>query len=210
MKKTSICIIDDHKLLREVLTFLLGREKNFEVIGATGNIEEALNIVQLASPSIVLLDINMPQESGFRVAEKILRIAPATRIIAISMYILPVYAKRMLKLGAWGYLTKNSPQEEMIRAINTVIRDERYVCDEIRDMIASDILNKSDQPGIALLTEREIEILTYLKKGFSSREIGTELDLSNKTVEVHRYNILRKLNLKNIASLVNYANEMGL
>jgi DNA-binding NarL/FixJ family response regulator len=153
----------------------------------------------------------MPEESGFRVAEKILNIAPDTRIIAVSMYILPVYAKRMLKLGARGYLTKNSAPEEMIRAINIVAGNQIYVCDEIRDMIAAEILNKkSDLPGIGLLTEREIEILTYLKKGLSSREIGAELDLSSKTVEVHRYNILRKLNLKNVASLVNYAHEMGL
>jgi DNA-binding NarL/FixJ family response regulator len=211
MKKTTIFIIDDHKLLREVLTFLLNREKNVEVTGATDNIDEALNTIRLANPSIVLLDINMPEESGFRVAEKILKIAPATRIIAMSMYILPVYAKRMLKLGAWGYLTKNSPHEEMIHAINTVARNEKYVCDEIRDMVATDTLNKKNDPsGIGSLTEREVEILTYLKKGLSSREIGAELELSNKTVEVHRYNILRKLNLKNVASLVNYAHEMGL
>ncbi len=211
MEKTTIYIIDDHKLLREILSFLLSREQNFEVVGATDNVSEALHTVRTASPSIILLDINMPEESGFRVAEKILAIAPATRIIAVSMYVLPVYAKRMLKLGARGYLTKNSPHEEMIRAINIVAGNEQYVCAEIRDMIAADTLNKkNDLPGIGLLTEREIEVLTYLKKGLSSREIGIELDLSNKTVEVHRYNILRKLNLKNVASLVNYAHEMGL
>lgn len=211
MEKTTIYIIDDHKLLREILSFLLSREQNFEVIGATDNVSEALNTIRAARPSIILLDINMPEESGFRVAEKILAMAPATRIIAVSMYVLPVYAKRMLKLGAMGYLTKNSPHEEMIRAINIVAGNEQYVCAEIRDMIAADTLNKkNDLPGIGLLTEREIEVLTYLKKGLSSREIGIELKLSNKTVEVHRYNILRKLNLKNVASLVNYAHEMGL
>ncbi|MES1215664.1 MAG: response regulator transcription factor [Bacteroidota bacterium] len=211
MNKTTIYIIDDHKLLREVLSFLLNRQPGFEVTGATDNIAEALNAIRFTNPSIVLLDINMPQESGFRVAEKILKIAPDTRIIAMSMYALPVYAKRMFKLGAWGYLTKNSPHEEMIFGINKVAANERFVCDEIRNMIASDALDGENvQPGISSLTEREIEILTYLKRGLSSKEIGIELELSGKTVEVHRYNILRKLNLKNVASLVSYAHEMGL
>ena len=211
MKKTTIYIIDDHKLLREVLSSLLDNQPDFEISGATDNIDEALEAIRLQNPTIVLLDINMPVESGFTVAEKILQIAPGTRIIAMTMYVLPVYAKRMLKLGAWGYLTKNSPHEEVINAIKIVAGQKKYVCDEIRDLIAADMLNKKDEnPGLASLTEREIDILTFLKKGLSSKEIGERLGVSSKTVEVHRYNILRKLNLKNVASLVNYAHEIGL
>lgn len=211
MEKISILIIDDHKLLREILGLSLTQEENFELIGSTENIQEAFNLVALRSPSVILLDINMPGETGFEIAQKILKVAPKTRIIAITMCALPVYAKRMFKLGASGYITKNSSHAEVVQAINMVVEGQQYVCEEIRNMIVTDKLTSDTiQKGVSQLTKREIEIIGSLKRGLSSKEIASELCLSARTVEVHRYKILRKLELKNVASLVGYAHTIGL
>lgn len=211
MEKISILIIDDHKLLREILGLSLQQEENFDLIGSTENIQEAYSVIALRTPSVVLLDINMPGETGFEIAEKVLSIAPKTRIIAITMCALPVYAKRMFKLGASGYITKNSSHAEVVQAINKVVEGQQYVCDEIRNMIVTDKLASDNvQKGVSQLTKREIEIIASLKRGLSSKEIASELCLSARTVEVHRYKILRKLELKNVASLVGYAHTIGL
>ena len=125
------------------------------------------------------------------------------------MHTMPAYAKRMLQVGAMGYVTKNSSKDEMITAIVEVSKGKKYICEEVKNILAD---QEMDEVSYELnsLSRRELDIINLIKKGFSSREIGLQLELSLKTVEVHRYNLLKKLKLKNTAALVNFINAKGL
>jgi DNA-binding NarL/FixJ family response regulator len=137
-------------------------------------------------------------------------VSPASRIIGISMHSQPAYAKKMLQIGARGYVTKNSSKEEMITAIMEVHNGNKYICDEIKNNISELVLEENkDVPNVNALTEREIQIINLIKEGQSSKEIAVSLNISLKTVEVHRHNILKKLKLKNSASLVNFINNVA-
>jgi two-component system invasion response regulator UvrY len=124
------------------------------------------------------------------------------------MHTQPAYAKMIMKEGASGYVTKNSSREEMFQAIREVHAGRKYVCNEIKNILSDSLLNNEDQGNeISLLSQREMQVVSQIKNGASSKEIANELHLSVKTVEVHRYNILKKLKLKNSASLVNFINN---
>ena len=139
------------------------------------------------------------------------KFTPGTKIIAVSTHRTPAYAKRMLQLGAKGYVTKNSSSQEMLTAIHEVMNGKKYVCSEIKDIISGQMLNDEttfhDAEDLSL---REIEIVQLIKEGYSSKEIAASLHISVRTAEVHRRNILKKLKLKNTASLINYINNTDL
>jgi two-component system invasion response regulator UvrY len=115
-----------------------------------------------------------------------------------------------MKIGAMGYVTKNSSREEMIEAILSVYDGKKYICEEIKNIISQQVLNEESSPGVSVLSEREIQIIRLIKEGMSSKEISTILEISVKTVEAHRHNILKKLNLKNTAALINFINNSSL
>jgi DNA-binding NarL/FixJ family response regulator len=211
MQKVTILLIDDHRLLRESWTGILNSDSRFSVVGHTGNGAEATEMVKRLQPTIVLVDINMTPVDGFEVTRHICKNTPQSRVIGLSMYNNIISVKRLLAIGARGYLTKNSSKEEMILAIAEVSKGNKYVCEEVKNILAQQELE--DNNGVLLLnslSKREIEIVQQIKRGFSSREIALMLNINQKTVEVHRYNILRKLKLKNRASLVNYFNANGI
>jgi DNA-binding NarL/FixJ family response regulator len=210
MKKVSIMIVDDHTLIRETWSFLLGKNENFEVVAECGNGERAIELARDKRPDVVLLDINMTPMSGFDVLKMIRKYSPGSKIIGVSMHSQPAYAKKMLRLGAKGYVTKNSPRSEMMEAINEVSKNNIYVCQEVKNILSDQMLN-GDQgnPDINNLSDREMQIVKSLKEGLSSKEIAVELSISLKTVEVHRHNILKKLKLKNTVSLINFINSQA-
>lgn len=208
MEKITILIADDHKLIRETWTYILNSDERFEVVAECGDAEQAVDLAKELTPDIVLMDINMAPFNGFEATEKIRKVSPETKIIGVSMHSQPAYAKKMLQVGARGYVTKNSSKEEMFTAISEVFRGNKYVCDEIKTIISDQLLeDNQDVPSINSLTEREMQIIHHIREGHSSKEIATQLDISLKTVEVHRHNILKKLKLKNSASLVNFINS---
>ena len=208
MQKITVLIADDHKLIRETWSYILSNDPRFEVIAECGDSEQAVELARAKRPQIVLMDINMTPISGFEATEKIRKVSPVSKIIAVSMHSQPAYAKKMLQIGAKGYVTKNSSKEEMIKAILEVNNGNRYICDEIKNNISDLVLEENkDAPNVNALTEREIQIINLIKEGFSSKEIATQLNISLKTVEVHRHNVLKKLKLKNSASLVNFINH---
>ena len=212
MGKITILLVDDHKLIRDSWSFILNSDPRFKVIGETSSGQEAIKIAVKNKPSVILMDVNMSPLSGFDVTKDILELSPASRIIGVSMHTMPAYARRMLKLGAWGYVTKNSSKDEMITAIEEVNKGKKYICKEVKDILFSQELNEgSEKPGdLNDLSRRELDVINLIKVGLKSKEIALKLDISTKTVEVHRYNVLRKLKLKNSVSLVNYLNEKGL
>lgn len=208
MEKISVLIADDHKLIRETWSYILNNDPRFAVVAECGDSEQAVEMSKAKRPNIVLMDINMTPISGFEATERIRKVSPVSRIIGVSMHSQPAYAKKMLQIGARGYVTKNSSREEMIKAILEVHAGNKYICDEIKNNISELILEENkDVPNVNALTEREIQIINLIKEGLSSKEIATNLAISLKTVEVHRHNILKKLKLKNSASLVNFINS---
>jgi DNA-binding NarL/FixJ family response regulator len=208
MEKISVLIADDHKLIRETWSYILNNDSRFQVIAECGDSEQAVEITKQKRPHIVLMDINILPISGFEATERIRKVSPATKVIGVSMHSQPAYAKKMLQIGAKGYVTKNSSKEEMIRAILEVNEGSKYICEEIKNNISELVLEENrDLPNVNALTEREIQIINLIKEGHSSKEIATTLNISLKTVEVHRHNVLKKLKLKNSASLVNFINQ---
>jgi DNA-binding NarL/FixJ family response regulator len=206
MEAISILIADDHKLIRDTWSFILNTDQRFKVVAECSNGEEAIEQAKLKRPQIVLMDINMSPVTGLEATKQIRKVSPGSKIIGVSMHSQPAYAKKMLQIGAKGYVTKNSSRDEMFKAILEVHKGNRYICDEVKNIISEQIMDDGPAQGINSLSERELQIVKLIKEGFSSKEISTQLSISLKTVEVHRHNILKKLNLKNSAALVNYIN----
>ena len=208
MAKINIIITDDHQLVREAWTLLLNNDPRFNVVAAVGLGEQAVELAKSMQPDIVLMDINMSDLSGFEATKLIRKYSPRTKVIGVSIHSMPVYAKKMLSMGAAGYVTKNSPKEELMQAIMEVMNGKIFICSEVKDILAHQKLEPGNSlPDINLLSKRELEIAQLIKSGLSSGEIAKKLNLSLKTVEVHRYNILKKLLLPNAAALVNFINQ---
>jgi DNA-binding NarL/FixJ family response regulator len=208
MKKITILIADDHKLVRQTWEFVFNSDDRFQVISECATGEEAIERSKQLHPDIVIMDINLPGISGVEATSQIRKYSPGSKIIGVSMHTQPAYAKMIMKEGASGYVTKNSSREEMFQAIREVHAGRKYVCNEIKNILSDSLLNNEDQGNeISLLSQREMQVVSQIKNGASSKEIANELHLSVKTVEVHRYNILKKLKLKNSASLVNFINN---
>ena len=211
MQKITILLVDDHKLIRDSWSFILNSDSRFLVVGETSLVDEAVEIARLKRPRIILMDVNMAPVNGFEATRLIHKVSPESRVIAVSMHSMPAYAKRMMQLGAMGYVTKNSSKEEMISAIVEVNSGKKYICNEVKTILAEQELDEgAGSADMNNLSRRELDIIKLIKEGHSSREIALELDISLKTVEVHRYNILKKLKLKNTAALVNFINTKGL
>lgn len=212
MEKITILITEDHKLVREAWAMLFNSDPAFKVLAQCGTGEEAVELSKNLRPDIVIMDINLPGINGFEATALIRKFSPGSKILGVSLHTQPAYARKMIQSGAMGYVTKNSSQEEMAKAVIEVFNNRKYICEEIKNILSEQTLNGDDQPapGLHLLSKRELDIIRYLKKGFSSKEIAENINISVKTVEVHRYNILKKLNVRNVASLVNYINHSQL
>lgn len=206
MKKNTILIVDDHQLLRQTLSSILNNNLGYMVTGECDSAQKAIELAASLQPDIIILDINLPGISGIDAVSQILKASPASNILGVSMHSRPAYARRMIKDGAMGYVCKNSSSAEMFHALKVISDGKKYICQEIKETLAKQIISNEKEHHLDALSARELEVIRYIKKGFSSKEIAGNLFISVKTVEVHRYNILRKLKLKNAASLVNFIN----
>lgn len=207
LMKITILMIDDHKLLLEAWTALLTQDGRFSVIGAVSDTAVAIELVKREHPRVVITDINMSPVDGFEFTRQICMLDEAPFVMVVTFFSEPAYMKKMLKAGALGYVTKNSSKEELIEALLEVSAGRKYICREIRDKLSDRFM------GIVVpdsLRERELEIMRGVKEGLSSKEIADRLGIARKTVEVHRYNILKKLELPNAAALINYMNQRGI
>lgn len=208
MKYIKLIIIEDHTMVREMWKVLLSPLQGFEIVADCGTVTEARKILLEKNADVVLLDINLAGESGFDLLPEIQMYIPNVKVLGVSMHNILNYAKKFMRMGAMGYVTKSSTNQELIEAIRTVAAGKKYLCKEMRELLASDSLTeKTNQPDVNMLSKRELEIIEYLRKGKNSKEISDELDISIRTVEVHRYNILRKLHLKNTAALISFINK---
>lgn len=208
MRKTSILIADDHLLLRQGLALLLNSDGRFVVVGETGCGQHAVALAAALQPDVVILDINLPRLGGVEATRLIRRKVPRTQVLALSLYSQWGLARQVLQQGALGYVTKSSPKNELITALQQVAMDNRYICREVCGLLAA-----ADEPlagSLATLTQREWEVLTHVCGGASSREIAGTLQVSQKTVETHRYHILKKLGFNCTTALIDFVHRQGL
>lgn len=211
MEKINILITEDHALLRGALALLLNSDPRFEVVGEAGSGPEALELAPRLRPRVVIMDIKLPGLNGMEVAGQLRKLLPGTRVLMLSLHTQAAIARQALQKGALGYVTKTSPWSELITALVEISQGRRYICQELRDSFSEEVLRGGQKAqGIDALTPRELEVIDLLKRGASSREIAGALQVSAKTVEAHRYNILKKLQLKNTMALVEYIHTHGL
>jgi two-component system invasion response regulator UvrY len=202
MENISILIVDDHKLIRETWHELLGTAGNIDIVGACGDGDTAVQLAKSTRPNIVLLDINMMPMNGIEVLKMIRKVSPGSRSIVVSMHSEPAYAKKLLRLGAKGFVTKNSPRDELLEAINSVWKGNIFVCAELQKNLDEDMAkNNTNLSHINCLSGRELQVLELLCAGSTSKDIAAALTIAIKTVDVHRYNILKKMKEKNMVSL---------
>jgi DNA-binding NarL/FixJ family response regulator len=209
MEKITILIADDHTLVRETWSYMLNADPRFKVVAESRTGQEAIEHARETRPDVVIMDICMPGMSGIEATQQIRKFSPGSKILGVSLHTQPACVRKMMQKGAMGYVTKNSSCSEMLMAIVEIQNKRVYICEEMRAILSGQALNTEDQ-GLNSLSPREIEIIGFIKNGYSSKEIAETLGLALKTVEVHRYNILRKLNLKNSAAMVNYVNNSQL
>jgi DNA-binding NarL/FixJ family response regulator len=209
--KISIIIFDDHNLVAEMWSELINKDDRFNVIAICNDTaEKSLEVVKIKRPDIVIMDINIQPISGIDATKLVRKISPGSKVIGVSMHNQPSFAKRMLKNGALGYVTKNSNRNEMFEAILSAYEGKVFICKEIQENLAKQVFEDDDTPDISKLSEREIEVLKHIQQGLSSKEIAEKLFLSTRTIEVHRSNILKKLNLKNTASLLKFIHNSSI
>ena len=203
-----ILLVDDHKLFREGLHALLNAIDDFEIVGEAKDGQEAVEKVQSLNPDIVVMDIEMPGMSGIDAARKIIAINGKIKILALSRHNERQYVSDMFMVGAVGYILKDTAVNELVSAIRTVVDGKRYCSPELIGVVLDDYSDRlvSEQKSPArLLSPRELEVLKLLADGFSSKEIGAQLNVSAKTVDTHKMRIMKKLNLHTLADLIKFA-----
>jgi DNA-binding NarL/FixJ family response regulator len=209
----KIILADDHKLIRSGLRELIEKEPGFKVIAEADTGRSAVKKCLQLQPDVVLMDISMPDLNGMDATRQILGSLPEAKIIILSVHSSRRIVAESLKTGASGYLLKNCSSEEMMAAISTVVRDETFLSPEIASIMRDDYLRLlKDEESIKSsgLTPREREVLQLLAEGMNTKEIAFSLNLSAKTIEVHRLNIMNKLEIHSVAELTKYAIREGI
>lgn len=210
MSAINIAIVDDHQLFREGLYSLLTKNEAYQVIISANNGAEFFELLASSqvTPSLVLLDLNMPEMDGFEVLEKLKKKYPEIKAIALSMHDDGNYIVKCIRNGAHGYLLKNADEEELNTAIETVLRGRKYFNKEITGQMI-DIMS-IEGVETRKLSPKETEVLTLISEGQTTKEIADQLFISTRTVETHRVNIMKKLNARNTAEMIKIATQLQL
>jgi two-component system response regulator NreC len=209
MAKIRILLTDDHTLFREGMKTLIDAESDMEVVGEAAQAGEAVLLTQQLRPDIVLMDIGMNGMSSFEAIRQIRKDRPETRVVFLSMYDDEEYLAEGMEVGASGYVLKDSPADQLLSAIREIHHGGKYLSPRLLSRLVDDFRMQSKMPirlpRFGTLTKREREILKLLAEGQSVKEIAGAFDLSVKTIEAHKFNLMRKLDIHNKAQLVQYA-----
>jgi two-component system, NarL family, nitrate/nitrite response regulator NarL len=212
-----VVLADDHVFVRDGIKSLLENEANIEVVGEATDGLEALKMVEINQPDLLILDIRMPNLTGIEVVEKLRSQNNSVKIVMLSMHESEEYVLKSIKAGADGYLLKGSSKEEFLKALHTVSDGGKYFSGDISSILIGQLthptsFSEAKQMGNEemLITKREKEILTLLLSGKGNKEIAEALDISKRTAEVHRFNLMKKLKVKNLIELSNKATEYAL
>lgn len=214
--KKTILIIDDHPLFREGLKAIIGRNHRFEVVGQAGNGREGLQKARDLKPDLALVDMSLPDQSGIQLTQELKNASPKTRIMIITMHSKVDYIVKAFQAGATGYVIKESTSERLLQGIDTVLKGEYFMDSSVSHRVVEKLMElpekevKITDASYDTLTRREQEIMVLLAQGLSNKQIAEKLFISPKTVENHRSNILRKLNIHSTIELVRYAARLGI
>ena len=212
MKALKICLTDDHKMFREGLRFLLEHSDIEAEIREASSGGECLSVLGDWQADLVFMDIEMPEMNGIECCREVLNTYPETKVIALSMYADDDYYSSMIEVGATGFILKNSGFDEVKKAIMQVVSGHHYFSPGILDAFVQKMVSpeKKKKQKDQVLSERETEVLFYICKGLSNAEIAGKLNISKRTVDKHRENILVKTGTNNTAGLVMYAVRAGI
>jgi DNA-binding NarL/FixJ family response regulator len=213
-----VVLADDHFFVRDGIKSLLESEKNIVVVGEATDGLEALEVVSTTKPDLLIVDIRMPHHTGIEVVEKLRNQNNPVKIIVLSMHESEEYVLKSIKAGADGYLLKGSSKEEFLKALHSVANGGKYFTGDISSILINQLTSSATsalepKPALAedlTITKREKEILTLLLSGKGNKEIAESLEISKRTAEVHRFNLMKKLKVKNLMELSNKATEYSL
>ena len=210
---TKILLADDHRLFRDGLRALIEQQSGMEVVGEAEDGRTAVDLTRRLSPDVVIMDVGMPILNGIEATRQIVAETPGVKVIALSMHSDRQFVTGMFGAGASGYLLKDCAFEELINALHSVIKNLTYMSPEISTIVVEDYVHrvsKSDDAIPDALTPRAREVLQLLAEGMNTKQLASHLNISVKTVEAHRRQIMEKLNLHSIAELTKYAIRTGL
>jgi DNA-binding NarL/FixJ family response regulator len=202
-----ILIVDDHPFMRAGLALIIGRQSDMTVVGEAGDSDEALRMLAESPVDLVLADVSMPGRTGFEFVRELREHYPNIAVLVVSM----LYAQRMMHVGARGYIMKAAGVDQMLVAIRRVLAGDIYLSPAVSDRVLEDLVGRSQRGAsstsspLAKLTDREFEIFQLIGRGQNTRTIAAQLNLSPKTVDVHRGHIREKLGLENAAAVVHAA-----
>jgi DNA-binding NarL/FixJ family response regulator len=212
MKPIRVLIVDDHALLRAGLAGLLSALEGVEAVGEAADGLKALELVESLRPDILMTDIAMPGLDGLRLAEAVARVSPMTRVIILSMHAESAYVDKALRAGAAGYLVKDSGTAEVELAIRAVARGESYLSPAVSKHVVAGYarMAAAQATNPDPLTPRQREVLKLIASGLTTKAIARRLDISAKTADTHRVQLMERLGIHDIAGLVRYAIRVGL
>ena len=207
--RIKVLLVDDHAILRAGLRALLEMQPDFHVVGEAGNFEESIECATRLQPDIVLTDIGLPGRSGLLLVRELRKICPAARIILLTAHASEEYIRAGLDARAEGYVLKDCSHAELTDAIRTVASGQQFLCKTVASRVLANYLHrgtvKTNQDPLHAVTTRERQLLTRIAAGCSNKGMARELNLSVKTVEKHRANLMRKLSLHNAADITRFA-----
>ncbi len=214
MSGISVLLVEDHHVVRKGISYLLSMEKDINIVGEANDGNEAIKMVKDLCPDVVIMDITMPNLNGVDAVKKIKKSVPETKVMILTMHTRDQYIRQALREGASGYLLKESTQEELVNAIRTVHKGGVALSPPISKFVLNEYAKRSDSgngvDSLELLTDRERQIIRLIAEGKSNKEIAKCLSISKSTVNIHRTNIMQKLNIHDTVGLVRYSIEKGI
>ena len=210
MNITKVVLVDDHHLIRMGIKALLKPESGIIVVGEVDKAKYTLNYIEAKQPDVVLMDISLVDGDGILLTKEIIDLHKGIKVIILSMHVKEDFIQRSIRAGASGYILKDSPKDELIKAIKEVAKGDKYFASEVSQLMVSSYVNKAGdfaekKRKLSGLTKREVEIIRLLSDGLSNQKIASQLGISHRTVDTHRTNIMQKVKVKNVAELVKYS-----
>ena len=210
-QRIRVLVVDDHPVVRKGISLCLARHETLEVAGEASDGRDAIRKARELNPDIMLMDINMPHMSGLAVTELLHRELPKIKVLVLSMHGNTDYVLRILQSGARGYVLKDAPTDELVRAIETVKSGEAFFSQPVAQIALNQYVSDTDEnKPIAKLSEREREVLGLIAEGKSNKEIAMHLGIGVRTIETHRERIMRKLDIHSVAGLTKFAIANGI
>lgn len=206
----KILVVDDHAVVRAGVQYFIAQVPDMCIEGEAASAQEAMRLVRAQDWDIVLLDINMPDKSGVEVLKQIKREKPELPVLILSMHPESRYAVQILRSGASGYVQKEALAEELVTAIQTILRGHKYISHTVAELLTAEVDVNADKPLHETLSKREYEIFYKLCQGHGVTKIADELCLSVKTVSTYRARVLQKMNMENNAGIIYYAIKQNL